>query len=104
MIRKFLSAVSLAGLILVGFSARAQPTRMQSDAGKQSEPATKVRSRQGNIHREFRCILRCGGRGKSQRHDGVSSEPEHAGAGSGEGRDPGGCGNINPPKRGKIWP
>ena len=41
MIRKFLSAVSLAGLILTGVSARAQPTRMQSDAGKQSEPATK---------------------------------------------------------------
>jgi len=41
MIRKFLSAVSLAGLVLVGVSARAQPTRMQSDSGKQSEPATK---------------------------------------------------------------
>jgi hypothetical protein len=41
MIGKFLSAVSLAGLILMGASARAQPTRMQSDSGKQSEPATK---------------------------------------------------------------
>jgi hypothetical protein len=39
--RNFLAAVSLAGLILIGASARAQPTRMQSDSGKQSEPATK---------------------------------------------------------------
>ena len=41
MIRTLLAAVSLAGLILVGGSARAQPTSMQSDSGKQSEPATK---------------------------------------------------------------
>ena len=41
MFRKLFTVVSLAGLILVGISARAQPTRMQSDAGKQSEPATK---------------------------------------------------------------
>jgi hypothetical protein len=41
MTKKFLSAVSLAGLILMGVSARAQPTRMPSDSGKQSEPATK---------------------------------------------------------------
>lgn len=41
MIRKFLSAVSLAGLVLMGVSARAQPTHMRSDTGKQSEPATK---------------------------------------------------------------
>ena len=39
MIRKFLSAVSLAAVILLGVSARAQPTHPQS--GKQSEPATK---------------------------------------------------------------
>jgi hypothetical protein len=41
MIRKLLPAVSLAGLILMGVSARAQPIRTQSDSGKQSEPATK---------------------------------------------------------------
>ena len=41
MIRKLLTTVSLAGLILIGVSARAQPTRMQSDSGKQSERATK---------------------------------------------------------------
>ncbi len=41
MLRKLLPAVSLAGLILMGVSARAQPTGMQSDSGKQSEPATK---------------------------------------------------------------
>jgi hypothetical protein len=41
MIRKLLCGVSLAGLILLGVSARAQPTRTQSDSGKQSEPATK---------------------------------------------------------------
>jgi hypothetical protein len=40
MIRKFLSAVPLAALILTGVSARAQPTPMQL-AAKQSEPATK---------------------------------------------------------------
>jgi hypothetical protein len=41
MTRKLLSAVCLAGLILMGVSARAQPTRLQSDLGKQSEQATK---------------------------------------------------------------
>jgi hypothetical protein len=41
MIRKYLTTVSLAGLILMGASARTQPTSMQSDSGKQSEPATK---------------------------------------------------------------
>lgn len=41
MIRKLLSVVALAALTLMGTSARAQPSRMQSDSGKQSEPATK---------------------------------------------------------------
>jgi hypothetical protein len=41
MTKKLLSAVCLAGLILTGVSARAQPTRSQSDSGKQSEQATK---------------------------------------------------------------
>jgi Domain of unknown function (DUF5666) len=39
MTRKLLSAVSLAAVILLSVSARAQPTHHQS--GKQSEPATK---------------------------------------------------------------
>ena len=41
MSRKLLSAVCLVGLILTGLPARAQPTRSQSDSGKQSEQATK---------------------------------------------------------------
>jgi hypothetical protein len=41
MIRKLLSSVCLAGLLLTGVAARAQPNRIQSDSGKQSEPATK---------------------------------------------------------------
>jgi hypothetical protein len=41
MTRKLLSAVCLAGLILMGVSARAQPNLMQSDSGKQTEPTTK---------------------------------------------------------------
>jgi hypothetical protein len=41
MIRKLLYCVPLAGLLVVGFPARAQPIHMQSDSGKQSEPATK---------------------------------------------------------------
>lgn len=40
MIRKILSTVSLAAVILVGASARAQPYHMQ-DSGKQSAPTTK---------------------------------------------------------------
>jgi hypothetical protein len=40
MIRKLFSTVSLAGVILMGASARAQPIHLQ-DSGKQSEPATK---------------------------------------------------------------
>ena len=41
MFRKLFTVFSFAGLILVGISARGQPTRMQSDLGKQSAPATK---------------------------------------------------------------
>jgi hypothetical protein len=41
MTRKFLYCVPLAGLLVVGLHARAQPIYMQSDSGKQSEPATK---------------------------------------------------------------
>ena len=39
--RKLLSAVCLAGMILLGTPARAQPMHVQSDSGKQSEPAKK---------------------------------------------------------------
>jgi hypothetical protein len=41
MIRKLLHCISLAGLLVIGLPARAQPIHMQSDSGKQSEPATK---------------------------------------------------------------
>jgi hypothetical protein len=40
-IRKLLDCISLAGLLVVGLQARAQPIHLQSDSGKQSEPATK---------------------------------------------------------------
>jgi hypothetical protein len=41
MIRKLLCGVSMAVLLSLGMAARAQPTLMQSDSGKQSEPTTK---------------------------------------------------------------
>jgi hypothetical protein len=43
MIRKLVSCVSLAAFVLIGAigAARAQPDRLQSDSGKQSEPTTK---------------------------------------------------------------
>lgn len=41
MIRKLLYCISLAGLLVIGLPERAQPIHMQSDSGKQSEPATK---------------------------------------------------------------
>jgi hypothetical protein len=40
MIRRLLSAITLAGLLVLGVSARAQPMHTQ-DSGKQSERATK---------------------------------------------------------------
>jgi hypothetical protein len=41
MIRKLLFCTSIATLLAIGLQARAQPSRVQSDSGKQSEPATK---------------------------------------------------------------
>jgi hypothetical protein len=41
MMRKLLYCISLATLLVIGLQARAQPIHMQSDSGKQSEPATK---------------------------------------------------------------
>ena len=41
MIRKLLYFICLAALLVIGLQARAQPVHMQSDSGKQSEPATK---------------------------------------------------------------
>jgi hypothetical protein len=41
MIRKFLFCTSLATLLAIGLQVRAQPIHLQSDSGKQSEPATK---------------------------------------------------------------
>jgi hypothetical protein len=41
MIRKLLFCTSLAALLAIGLQVRAQPIHLQSDSGKQSEPATK---------------------------------------------------------------
>src|ERR1700730_10953462 len=41
MIRKLVPCVSIAALLLIGAAARAEPNRLQSDSGKQSEPTTK---------------------------------------------------------------
>jgi hypothetical protein len=41
MIRKLVSCVFLATLLLIGAAPRDEPHRLQSDSGKQSEPATK---------------------------------------------------------------
>jgi hypothetical protein len=40
-VRKLVPFISLATLLSVGVAARAEPNRLQSDSGKQSEPATK---------------------------------------------------------------
>jgi hypothetical protein len=41
MIRKLLFCTSLAVLPAIGLQARSEPSHVQSDSGKQSEPATK---------------------------------------------------------------
>jgi hypothetical protein len=41
MIRKVVFCVSLAALLLTGVAARAEPGRLQSDSGKQTEPVKK---------------------------------------------------------------
>jgi len=41
MLRKLVPFISLAALLSVGVAVRAEPNRLQSDSGKQSEPTTK---------------------------------------------------------------